>query len=209
LSPSRLLTTVLVLCTLTGCAGHRASHRPTPTVEGQVGVYKARLERVEGRTVRFRLILFAELPDRLHGEVVSPVGSTLLVVDAGEGRISVARMRDRLAYVGQASPDVIEGLLGVRLSLADFVSTLLTGEPEARGYRVVRTAPPGAALPDQLEIIAAPNSLSLQLKRRRRLESGTNQLGRGRPPDGMKVRDLAELDLGALPELDHEDGQDP
>jgi hypothetical protein len=152
------------------------------------------------------LVLFAELPDRLHGEVVSPVGSTLLVVDAGEGRISVARMRDRLAYVGQASPEVIEGLLGVRLSLGDFVSTLLTGEPEAQGYRVVRTAPPGAALPDRLEIIAAPNSLSLQLKRRRALESGTNQLGRGRPPDGMELRDLAELDLGALPELDDEDG---
>jgi hypothetical protein len=169
-------------------------------------VYKARLEETDGRTRRFRLILFAELPDRLHAEVVSPVGSTLLVIDAGEGRISVARVRDRLAYVGRANPDVIEGLLGVRLSLADFVSTLLTGEPRARQYRVIRSAPAGVVLPDQLEIIAASTSLGLQLKRRRSLDSGTGELGRGRPPDGMELRDLAELDLGELPELEDEDG---
>jgi hypothetical protein len=206
LIPTRYVVSLVVICVLAGCAGRKPADAPAAAGADQIGVYKARLEQADGRSRRFRLFLFAELPDRLHAEVVSPVGTTLLVVDAGDGRISVARVRDRLAYVGRANPDVIEGLLGVRLSLADFVSTLLIGEPRARGYRVIRVAPAGVVLPDRLEIIAPETSLRLQLKRRRSLDSGTGELGRGRPPDGMELRDLTELDLGGMPELRDEDG---
>jgi hypothetical protein len=71
---------------------------------------------------------------------------------------------------------------------------------------VIRVAPAGVVLPDRLEIIAPETSLRLQLKRRRSLDSGTGELGRGRPPDGMELRDLTELDLGGMPELRDEDG---
>jgi hypothetical protein len=166
-------------------------------------LYKARLSDPEGNPRRFRLWLFAELPDRLHGEVISPVGTTELIVDAGQGRLSVALVRERVAFVGPAKPEVIEGLLGVRVGLEELVRALLTGEIGETGHTIMRSETPGTALPEQLEIRSGQRELVLQLKRRQPFGAVDDRLGRGLPPEGMEQRTLDELDLLELPAHRH------
>jgi hypothetical protein len=164
-----------------------------------VGLYKARLVDADGTQRRFRLWLFAELPDHLHGEVISPIGTTELIVDAGDGQLAVAFVNDRVAFVGPAEPEVIEGLLGVRVGLEELVRALLTGEMSDPRHSVSRSETPGVMLPERLEIRSPRRALSLQLKRRQPLTTAREGLGRGRPPEGMQERGLDELDLLALP----------
>ena len=130
----------------------------------------------------------------------------------------------RLVEVGQMPSDDFAGVVANRQGLplglgvsvqpgVDHTSSAQLGfafanvaRGEAMEHRAALRQVAGVVLPDRLEIIAAETSLRLQLKRRRSLDSGTGKLGRGRPPDGMELRDLTELDLGGMPELDDEDG---
>ena len=77
---------------------------------GPVGLYRARLEHPDGSSDRFKLLLHAALPDRLHGEVLAPVGGTVLIFDGGGGRMAVTFVRDRVSFVGPASPANLEKL---------------------------------------------------------------------------------------------------
>jgi hypothetical protein len=174
---------------------------PEPIPSSAVGVYRAAVFDDEGRLRKFRLLLFAAQPDRMHGEVLSAVGTTELVVDAGDGKMSVAFPRDRLAYVGEAAPEAVEKILGVSISLVDVVRSLLTGAPGDGGYEVLRTPVAGDGLPRALEITAGERGLSLKLKRLRPLPHGADDLGTGRPPEGMTVLPLEELEAVELPDL--------
>lgn len=198
LSPSRLGTATAGALTLllVSCAGHRPPSGPAVTgAAGSVGLYKVRLVDADGEQHRFRMWLFAELPDRLHGEVISPVGSTLLIVDAGDDRLSVALVRDRVAFVGKADPDVLEALLGVRLSLRELVGLLLTDEPPRGDHEVIRVGRGDGRLPEELQVRSPGRSLSLNLKQRQPFAPEEGMIGRGVPPAGMAQRSLDELDL--------------
>ncbi len=103
MNPPRRLAAVglCVPLLVAACAGRQSAAPETVWEPATAALYKARVGGAEGaRPRRFRLLLFAELPDRLHGEVISPLGRTEMIADAGGGRISVLFVRDRVAFVG-------------------------------------------------------------------------------------------------------------
>jgi len=160
-----------------------------------VGHYRGRVETDEGETRKFRVVLFAELPDRIHAEVIGPLGSTQLILDGGDGALAVTAVRRGLAWVGPSRPEALAAIVGVPLSLEQLVRALLIGEIVCDDCRVLRTGRSLGTLPEQFEVRLAGNLLSLELKRLRALERGADELGRGRPPDGVSVHPLAEIDL--------------
>jgi hypothetical protein len=164
-----------------------------PLAEGQVlGVYKGELVEAEGRSRRFRLLLFLASPDRIHGEVLSPLGSTVMIVDGGEGRLAVTLARDGLSYVGSARPEILARILGVRLSLRQLVAAFLEG---ARGesFDVRRSAEERSGLPESLEFRTTEVALRFQLKKVRPLPELPDGLGSGQPAAGTEIRPLEEL----------------
>jgi hypothetical protein len=155
-----------------------------------VGLYKARLEEAGGRSEKFRLLLFAAAPDRIHGEVLTPVGGTALVFDAGAGRIAITLVRDRVAFAGPAGPDVFEKLIGVPVRLERLVDSLLTGRSYGGGPTVAREPAGREGLPERFEISAGGRRLELQLKRVRALDRRDGGLGTGDPPAGLELLPL-------------------
>lgn len=187
------LALALVL-TFPACAAGRAAPvewRPGGTT---VGVYRARLVDGERPDQRFRLMLYAELPDRLHGEIVSPVGSSVLIVDGGAGRLAVSLVREGVSFVGSASERDLESVFGLRVSLRQLVEALLTGELSAEGYAVLREARQPVGLPDVFEIRQGERALTLRLKRLKPGPGSRAGLGTGEPPRGMERRPLEELE---------------
>ena len=76
---------VLVLAlSLAACAGRRVPVSSVQDAGPAFGLYRARLEEAGGQSERFRLLLFAAAPDRIHGEVLSPMGTTALIFDGGD-----------------------------------------------------------------------------------------------------------------------------
>lgn len=200
----RLASTLLVGCLLAAlaspsCAGKRERRIGVPPGPS-IGVYKARVLEPDRRTRRFRLLLFAELPDRIHGEIVSPVGTTLMILDGGRGRLAVSLVRRRLAFVGPARPESLERVLGLRLSLEDLVGGLLTGRVSDLDYEVKRTELRPGGLPRMLEISSGARTLSLELRRLEPLGRRAELLGTGEPPERMERRPLDDLLLQELPE---------
>jgi hypothetical protein len=181
----------VVLC---GCASHPVvpEIRPGGAV---VGHYRGRVETDSGETRKFRVVLFAELPDRIHAEVIGPLGSTQLILDGGDGVLAVTAVRRGIAWVGPSRPEALAAIVGVPLPLEQLVRALLIGEIDCDDCRVLRSDEPPGTLPEQLEVRLAGNLLSLELKRLRALERGAEALGRGRPPDGVTVHPLGEIDL--------------
>jgi hypothetical protein len=145
----------------------------------------------------FRLWVWAGLPDRIHGEVLTPTGQTALVFDGGHGRISVAFVKDRVAYTGPSSPDVLEKLLGIRLTLGDLVGGLLEGRVSGDGYSIERDpsdGPGGAGLPPSVVVTAGERVLSLRRKRLLSATAPASDLGTGTPPPGMDVLPIEALE---------------
>jgi hypothetical protein len=159
-----------------------------------VGLYKARLDDADGRSERFRLLLFAAEPDRIHGEVLTPVGGTALIFDGGDGRIAITLVRERVAFAGRAEPEAIEKLIGVRVPLGELVHGLLHGLTAHDGPTVVREPAGREGLPELFEISAGERSLRLQLKRLRALDRGHETLGTGQPPAGLELLPLERFE---------------
>lgn len=175
-----------------GCA---RLHRPRPEAGAPVALYRGRILEADGRTRTFRLLLYAALPDRIHAEVLSPMGTSHLILDAGAGRVALTFPQEKVAYVGTAGPDVLERVVGLRgLSLEPFARFVLTGEADPPPGISVRRAPPrGEGLPRRLEIATADRRLVFE--RRERPASGPlgAELGTGSPPPGVEVRPIEEL----------------
>ena len=171
---------------------HRAPARG-PADTAVVGRYSGRIDTAEGRTRRFRLLLFAELPDRFHGEVLPPVGGPRLIVDGGGGRLAVTFVRDGESFVGSPSREVLEQVLGVPVDLEQLVRALLRGEGVGEDLRVDRTGPPEPGLPERLVLAGGNATLALELKRLRPLAVDRAPLGTGQPPAGTRVRPIEEL----------------
>ena len=130
----------------------------------------------------------------MHAEVLSPLGRTHLVLDAGEGRLAVTFARDGESFVGRAEPEILARILGVPLELEALVGALLTGPPGPPGIRVARTGGEGPGLPQTLEVTGDGATLFLELRRLRPLGVDPGTLGTGRPPGGTRVRPIEELE---------------
>jgi hypothetical protein len=183
----------VVLATIALCAcgaGKKASQIP----EGDgplVAVYRAELSRSGEPSRKARLLVWAEAPDKLHAELLPPVGGSPLTLDAGEGRAVLLDTSERTAYVGDAGPDAIASLTGVRIGVPEAVAALLSGvEPE--GARVERDASASGTLPDLFSVELSGAKLALTRIRWER-GSKTGGLGTGTPPEGWPVRPLGEL----------------
>jgi len=164
-----------------------------------MGVYRARLEDSTGQSRRFRLLLYATLPDRIHGEILSPVGTTEVIVDGGDGRVTVTLPRKRVAYTGAGDAAALEKVLGVRLSLEELVRGLLGHGVSDSGYDVERKPAGQVGLPAELRIEGSGHRLSLRLKSKQPLRVSTATLGTGEPPPEMELRPLATLEPVELP----------
>jgi hypothetical protein len=159
-------------------------------------VYRAEISEPDDKTRRFRLRLFAELPDRIHGEVVSPLGYTEMVFDGGGGRLAVTMVRDKLAFVGTAREGALEHVFGVPFGLQELVAGLLTGEHASTRGTLQREPIGEPGLPTRLTIVSGRRMLRLELKRFRPLDAMTAEgLGRGDPPAGVEQRPLEALRL--------------
>lgn len=178
-----LLAALLTACAQRGIEGSGAGD------SGPVGLYRARLEHPDGSSDRFKLLLYARLPDRLHGEVLSPVGGTVLIFDGGGDRLAVTYVRDRVTFAGQSSPEAIEKLIGIPITLQGLVRGLLTGEGVGEEMTLVRE-PQAPGLPQRLEVGFHDRALRLELKRYRPLRGEEEALGSGEAPTGMELRPL-------------------
>ena len=189
----------LALALLAGAPGCAARKTVEQAGEGpDFGVYRATLARPSDER-HFRLLLFAALPDRLHAEVLPPVGSPSLVLDAGEGRISVLSSRDHVAYVGDAKGDALRKAIGVDTTVGALVRAIVSGEVEDAGVAIERDPPQGPGLPRRLLLHGDAGSLELTLVKIRKSRGDDAGIGRGAPPAGVTTRPLEDL-----PELDVE-----
>ncbi len=207
ISPGRWTVGAMAgLLLITGCGGGRKSTHDF----GQgplAAVYRARFESTPGeRAKKFRLLVYAAEPDRLHGEILSAVGTTELILDAGGGRVSVFFVRDRLAFVGATNAQVLDALLGIPVRIEDLVQALLGHQPEvSQGASSVWTlVPRGQPYPDTIRLEDAGRSFELRLKRIQRIRVDPATLGTGRPPQGAEQRPLEDLDPQAIPGIETE-----
>lgn len=185
--------TLAALGLTTGCTGIRGVPETLPD-SNVVGVYRVHARDAAGKERRFRLLLFAELPDRLHGEVLSPLGSTEMIVDGGNGRLAVTLVDEGVAFTGIARRADMQRILGVSMTLGELVRGLLTGASPADGsQRVERDASTAVGLPKRIRIEADGGGLLLELKRFRPMRFPAAGLATGSPPDGVEIRPLDEL----------------
>jgi hypothetical protein len=208
----RWIVSVLAgLLVLGGCASGRKSVGKHPDGP-HAAVYRARFEPGPGeRTRKFRLLVFAADPDRLHGEIISPVGTTELILDAGNGQVSIYFVRDRVAYVGPADADVLDPLLGVAVGVEDFVQALLGKQPREDPERAQTWTIPshGRPYPDTIRLQEGDRIFELRLKRLRPMRANPEALGTGRPPAGVEQRPLHDLDPDSIPGVETEEAALP
>jgi len=91
-------------------------HGATTTSEGigeRVATYRLVLEDERGATRHVRLLVWVARPDRLHAEIVLPVGGVRYTLDAGGGRACVVDAEERDAYAGEDGAVAVEALTGV------------------------------------------------------------------------------------------------
>lgn len=157
-----------------------------------IGIYKTTIDDGNGSLRRVRLSLWAEDPNRLHAELIAPVGGVLFILDAGRGAACVVDVAEATAYVGDDAPAALGALVGVRVSAADVVAALLHGAaPE--GLIVSRIGEADGTLPESFKVADGARSISLS---RIRFERGTKiggELGTGAPPRGLRTVPIERL----------------
>ncbi len=120
------------------------------------------------------------------------MGGVTYTLDAGGGKACVVDVAAAMAYVGDAGPDAIEALVGVRVSVAEAVEALLSGTAPP-GLTVIRNGSLDGVLPEALRIDDGPRSIDLTRVRFTRGRTDPSALGRGAAPTGLPVRPLAGL----------------
>jgi hypothetical protein len=202
---TRVLAAIAVGMVCLGCSAHRRSG-PDGVPLGSFGIYRAVYEDPDGTRRGFRIMLFAELPDRLHAEVLPPVGGPEMILDAGRGNLALTVVSESTAWVGVADPETIGAVIGVPLDLEDLVATIL-GEtrPEIEGVTVQRS-PRRSGLPETLIVVSENGRLELRLRKKKKLPASGDRPGTGEPPPGVELRPLDEaLEVGGpslFPDLD-------
>jgi hypothetical protein len=183
----------LLLAAHGACAARRGIPGAPPLAAAHsVGHYAGRLER-EGQPARgFRLMLFVAAPDRIHAEVLAPLGPPELVLDGGAGRLAITLVGEGRSYVGPARPEALSRVLGPAIELTRLVDAVLRGDAGDSGLSVQRSGPPGS-LPESLTLASEDMRLTLKRKRLRALERPAEELGTGRAPSGAATYPLDEF----------------
>lgn len=189
---ARVLTAIAAILLCLGCPAHRRSAADT-VPRSTYGIYRAVYEDPDGTRRGFRIMLFAELPDHLHAEVLPPVGGPEIILDAGNGRLALTVVSERTAWVGAADPETIAAVIGVALDLNDLVATIL-GEsgPDVDGVGVQRS-PRRTGLPETLIVESESGRLELRLRKEKKLPETGGRPGTGEPPPGVELRPLEEV----------------
>jgi hypothetical protein len=188
---------LMAVCSVVSCTARRGTD--TLPEFPVVGYYKVRLTPSEGRARRFRMLLFAERPDRIQGEIFTPVGSTALIFDGGGGRLSVALVGEGRAFVGDEEADSLERLFGLRMTLEELVGAVLTGRVPDGEVTLRRDPATSEGLPRSLEVTSGHNMLTMELRRSQALGADRSNLGTGQPPEGLELSPLTELQLVEIP----------
>lgn len=181
------------------CAVAALACVPTPMPRGVpagtgplIVVYKAAIDEGHGARRGAKLALWAKAPDRLHAELIAPVGGVIYTLDAGGGNVCIVDVRAATAYVGEDGPGAITALTGVRVSVADAIAALLFGV-SAEGVTVTRVGAADGSLPDTLRIEDGVRSLGIERVRVERGRIDPDALGTGLPPDRLRLRPLGTL----------------
>jgi hypothetical protein len=177
----------LLLVGVAACAGRGASHG-VPAGDGPlVGSYKAELSG-GARSRHARVLLWSASPDRLHLEILGPVGDVRFSLDAGAGKACLVDARAGTAYVGDAGPAALEAIVGVRVSIEQAVAAL-AGGPAPEGIRMEREDGDAAGLPRRLALAAEGRQVILTLSGLQR-GAASRPLGTGEAPPGSAVEPL-------------------
>jgi len=180
----------LALAAAVSCAGSRAP-ASMPAGSGPiVGLYRASVVDADGRIHKLKLLLWAQAPDRLHAEILGPVGGVHLTVDTGPGAAAVVDHDAAVAYAGVPTAEDVSRIVGVPLEVPALVDALLSGAAPD-GMRVERTGERG--LPERFAVEGRGGSLRLELVRLTRGTAEETTLGTGVPPPAMTIRPLADL----------------
>jgi len=177
-----------------GCpARHRAADRE-PSGE-RYGIYRGTYAAPDEEPRRFRVLLYAAVPDRLHAEVLPPLGGPKLILDGGGGQLAVTLPGREESWAGPASGEELGRVLGFPLTLRDLVAAVIEGTPLAGDVGMTRLPPAGGELPRVFELRFEGRRLRLDLERRRTTRGSAATMGTGAPPPGTDVRPLHELGL--------------
>jgi hypothetical protein len=191
--PRTVAILVLALATLAlACPGQRRP--PDGGADGErFGVYRGRFVDPEHSPRKFKVLLFAALPDRLHAEVLPPVGGPALIIDGGSGRLAVTVNSREAAWVGEAREEVLEAILGFPVSLEGLVGALIQGSALSGPVELSRAPRTGAGLPRSFELGFGGRELQLELQRTGKRGRGSYAIGTGTPPPGVEVHPLDDL----------------
>jgi hypothetical protein len=183
-----------------GCAARGVPRVAGPVVPHVVGDYRGHVVETGGSSRPCRVLLFAAAPDRIHAELLGPLGGPRWIVDGGAGRMAVTAVDAGLAYVGAATPEIVARVLGLPLSTEQLVAGLLERGIAGEGWSLVRESGDTGTLPDRLELSWPGGVVRLELTARRVVEVGAT-IGSGEPSPGLPRRSLEELAAQDAPRL--------
>jgi hypothetical protein len=135
----------------------------------------------------------AELPDRLHLEVLDFFGNVAMVLAAGDGRFALYDAREKVFYRGEATPANLSRLLPLPMAAEDLVAILCGRPPRLDGVPTAATAGPGYVT---LELTRGRESESLRVGAGGVVERATRRL---EGPGSYEVRFDAYQQRGGVP----------
>jgi hypothetical protein len=92
-----------------------------------------RIDHFGDQRVQGKMFAFAEPPDRLRVDLVSPLGSTLAVLTVAAGAFSMSDEREGKYYTGPAEPCNIARLIRIPLPAEDVIRVLVGSTPVIEG----------------------------------------------------------------------------
>jgi hypothetical protein len=196
---------IALAATAVACSGHRAAHGNGSGAGDRFGVYRGRFIEPGQSPRKLKVLLFAASPDRLHAEVLPPLGGPALIIDGGGGRLAVTVGSRDAAWVGEAREEILESILGFPVTLEGLVGAFLQGSTLAGPVEVSRSPRSGPGLPRRFELGLEGRELQLELQGTRKRGRGGYAIGTGTPPPGVEVRPLEELTSEEDPILFRED----
>lgn len=194
LPPARVIAVLAIAVSAAACAVRRGEAGPLPSGARSFGSYRATYRDATDRVSRFRLLLYAELPDRLRVEVLAPIGGARWIVDGGEGRLAVLFLDERVAYSGNADAQALERILGARLGLSALVEAIVSGSRGSGGPDFDREPAREPGLPRRFDLRSGAGRLRLERTSWKEVRGG-GPIGRGSVPPAFELRPLSELPL--------------
>lgn len=173
----RALPLLPVLVAVVGC-GSGAKTRPTTSPDQVVvAVYRGSVTPPGGKRLPFRASVWAERPDRMHVEILPPLGGPEWIVDAGSGRLAVTEVGAGACFAGKETPGALARWLGISTDVPGLVDALV----DAHG-----------GFPERVELRGDALGV-LQMERTGFRVAPRGSLGSGFPSPGIRVVPLAEL----------------